>query len=257
MLKKKKGWINRESIFFSSEQNSLLFPLLPLVWLYLPKIQLWTKTWVEAAEWMGTQFPLTIWGGLTSSGAMFQEGRQERHQRSQKMLNSLGPGDTQVEGISYIYVFNKQNWAPTMRRALFLALGRCSLLGTLSRSHCHQWKGVVEPQWEEEGRQWRLRWKWEMAVLCLLRNWKIKAGVLGCVDGALFATGIHCGRNFSAFWDNCFIGFPFRAAYILPQDRMMELTFEVSPHFEFWMLMLSILPYLYTVSILKQTCLML
>lgn len=30
-----------------------------------------------------------------------------------------------------------------------------------------------------------------MALLCVLRHWTIEAEVLGCLDGAHFATGMH------------------------------------------------------------------
>ena len=48
-------------------------------------------------------------------------------------------------------------------------------------NHCEQGKADSEGQ-DEDGK---------MALLCVLRHWKIEAGVLRCIDGAQFAIGIH------------------------------------------------------------------
>lgn len=73
-------------------------------------------------------------------------------------------------------------WAPTTHEALFLTLRLCFQLGKLSK--CIVTNEVLADRgWEEEGRQWRLRWKRGNSY-SLLRKWKIQARVLGCMDGA-------------------------------------------------------------------------
>lgn len=111
-------WINIElNLLFLFRAE---FTHRPLDWLCLSKIQFWPKGWMEDTEQMGSLCALKSWSGVTPLGAVFQEGRPKRHQRSQnaildhvvvltkEILDSMGSWDPKVEEYSCIYVFNKQ-----------------------------------------------------------------------------------------------------------------------------------------------------